>query len=172
MGLTGTLTPRIGVLKNLTALSLQGNAITRNIPKELENLTNLGRLDLENNRLTGQIPSSLGNLNKLQFLTLSQNNLNGTIPESLGNLRSLINIMLDSNYLSGEILEQLFKVTKYKCCVKEETIFFSATQHVYGESQASAAVSGREIHRLMLGRSRRRWRHRMPNAGRVGLFRL
>ncbi|XP_029147644.1 probable LRR receptor-like serine/threonine-protein kinase At5g10290 isoform X2 [Arachis hypogaea] len=113
MGLTGTLTPRIGVLKNLTALSLQGNAITGNIPKELGNLTNLGRLDLENNRLTGQIPSSLGNLNKLQFLTLSQNNLNGTIPESLGNLPSLINVMLDSNDLSGEIPEQLFKVTKY-----------------------------------------------------------
>ncbi|XP_057750854.1 probable LRR receptor-like serine/threonine-protein kinase At5g10290 [Arachis stenosperma] len=113
MGLTGTLTPRIGVLKNLTALSLQGNAITGNIPKELGNLTNLGRLDLENNRLTGQIPSSLGNLNKLQFLTLSQNNLNGTIPESLGNLPSLINVMLNSNDLSGEIPEQLFKVTKY-----------------------------------------------------------
>ncbi|KAL4373660.1 hypothetical protein AHAS_Ahas05G0104000 [Arachis hypogaea] len=38
------------------------------------------------------------------------------------------------------------------------------------ESQASTAVSGREIHRLLLGRSRRRWRHRMPNADRVGLF--
>ncbi|KAL1309960.1 hypothetical protein HN51_052679 [Arachis hypogaea] len=31
---------------------------------------------------------------------------------------------------------------------------------------ASAAVSGRGIHRLLLGRSRRRRRHRMPNAGR------
>ncbi|MED6174588.1 hypothetical protein PIB30_070410 [Stylosanthes scabra] len=113
MRLTGTLTPRIGVLKNLTALSLQGNAITGNIPKELGNLTNLGRLDLENNRLTGQIPSSFGNLKKLQFLTLSQNNLNGTIPESIGNLPSLISVMLDSNNLSGEIPEQLFKVTKY-----------------------------------------------------------
>ncbi|MED6131523.1 hypothetical protein PIB30_010573 [Stylosanthes scabra] len=113
MGLTGTLTPRVGVLKNLTALSLQGNAITGNIPKELGNLTNLGRLDLENNRLTGQIPSSFGNLKKLQFLTLSQNNLNGTIPESIGNLPNLISVMLDSNNLSGEIPEQLFKVTKY-----------------------------------------------------------
>ncbi|XP_019459678.1 PREDICTED: probable LRR receptor-like serine/threonine-protein kinase At5g10290 [Lupinus angustifolius] len=113
MGFTGTLTPRIGVLKYLKTLSLQGNGITGGIPKELGNLTNLNMLDLENNRLTGEIPSSLGNLKKLQFLTLSQNNLTGTIPESLASLPSLINILLDSNDLSGQIPDQLFEVSKY-----------------------------------------------------------
>ncbi|XP_061350494.1 uncharacterized protein LOC133295668 isoform X2 [Gastrolobium bilobum] len=33
-------------------------------------------------------------------------------------------------------------------------------------STSSAAVSGRGLHRLLLGRSRRRRRHRIPNAGR------
>ncbi|XP_027367643.1 probable LRR receptor-like serine/threonine-protein kinase At5g10290 isoform X2 [Abrus precatorius] len=113
MGFTGYLTPRIGVLKYLSALSLQGNGIIGDIPKELGNLTSLVRLDLENNRLTGEIPSSLGNLKKLQFLTLSQNNLSGTIPESLASLSSLINVLLDSNNLSGQIPEQLFEVPKY-----------------------------------------------------------
>ncbi|KAJ1442149.1 Serine/threonine-protein kinase, active site [Sesbania bispinosa] len=113
MGFTGYLTPRIGALKSLTTLSLQGNSITGDIPKEIGNLTSLVRLDLENNRLTGEIPSSLGNLKKLQFLTLSQNNLNGTIPESLASLPSLINVLLDSNDLSGQIPEQLFNVPKY-----------------------------------------------------------
>ncbi|XP_061336550.1 probable LRR receptor-like serine/threonine-protein kinase At5g10290 [Gastrolobium bilobum] len=113
MGFTGSLTPRIGALKSLTTLSLQGNSITGGIPKEFGNLTSLVRLDLENNRLTGEIPSSLGNLKKLQFLTLSQNNLNGTIPESLASLSSLSNVLLDSNDLSGQIPEQLFKVPKY-----------------------------------------------------------
>ncbi|KAK7247408.1 hypothetical protein RIF29_42291 [Crotalaria pallida] len=113
MGFTGTLTPRIGVLKYLKILSLQGNGITGGIPKELGNLTNLNRLDLENNRLTGEIPPSLGNLKKLQFLTLSQNNLTGTIPESLSSLPSLINVLLDSNGLSGQIPDQLFEVSKY-----------------------------------------------------------
>ncbi|RDX91410.1 putative LRR receptor-like serine/threonine-protein kinase [Mucuna pruriens] len=113
MGFTGYLSPRIGVLKYLTALSLQGNGIIGNIPKELGNLTNLSRLDLENNKLTGEIPSSLGNLKKLQFLTLSQNNLSGTIPESLATLPSLINVLLDSNNLSGQIPVQLFEVSKY-----------------------------------------------------------
>lgn len=113
MGFTGSLTPRIGALKSLTTLSLQGNNIIGGIPKEFGNLTSLVRLDLENNKLTGEIPSSLGNLKKLQFLTLSQNNLNGTIPESLGSLPNLINILIDSNELNGQIPEQLFNVPKY-----------------------------------------------------------
>ncbi|KAG5090301.1 hypothetical protein JHK82_049079 [Glycine max] len=114
MGFTGSLTPRIGSLKSLTILSLQGNNITGDIPKEFGNLTNLVRLDLESNKLTGEIPYSLGNLKRLQFLTLSQNNLYGTIPESLASLPSLINVMLDSNDLSGQIPEQLFSIPMYK----------------------------------------------------------
>ncbi|KAI9072111.1 hypothetical protein K1719_045933 [Acacia pycnantha] len=113
MGFTGVLTPRIGALKSLTTLSLQGNGITGEIPKELGNLTSLIRLDLENNKLTGEIPSTLDNLKRLQFLTLSQNNLSGNIPESLGSLPSLINVLLDSNNLSGRIPEHLFNVPKY-----------------------------------------------------------
>ncbi|KAK7369338.1 hypothetical protein VNO80_11375 [Phaseolus coccineus] len=113
MGFTGYLTQRIGVLKYVTALSLQGNGITGNIPKEIGNMTSLCRLDLEINKLTGEIPSSLGNLKKLQFLTLSQNNLSGTIPESLATLPILINVMLDSNNLNGKIPERLFEVSKY-----------------------------------------------------------
>ncbi|XP_038896167.1 probable LRR receptor-like serine/threonine-protein kinase At5g10290 isoform X2 [Benincasa hispida] len=113
MGFTGTLSPRIGVLKSLSTLILQGNYITGEIPKDFGNLTNLVSLDLGNNSLTGQIPSSLGNLKKLQFLTLSQNRLTGTIPESLSTLPSLINLLLDSNDLSGPIPQQLFQVPKF-----------------------------------------------------------
>lgn len=113
MGFPGRLTPRIGALKYLETLSLQGNGITGDIPKEFGNLTSLIRLDLENNRLTGEIPSSFGNLKKLQFLTLSQNNLSGTIPESLANISSLSEIQLDSNNLSGRIPQHLFQVPKY-----------------------------------------------------------
>ncbi|GAU19114.1 hypothetical protein TSUD_79370 [Trifolium subterraneum] len=113
MGFPGHLTPKIGALKYLQTLSLQGNAITGDIPKEFGNLTSLVWLDLENNRLTGEIPSSLGNLEKLQFLALSQNNLSGTIPESLANISSLNEIQLDSNNLSGRIPQKLFQLSKY-----------------------------------------------------------
>ncbi|KAK2655737.1 hypothetical protein Ddye_008789 [Dipteronia dyeriana] len=111
MNFSGTLTPKLGVLKSLTTLILKGNGITGEIPEELGNLSSLTSLDLDNNRLTGKIPFSLGNLKKLQFLTLSQNNLTGVIPDSLS--PNLISLMLDSNGLSGRIPEHLFKISKY-----------------------------------------------------------
>lgn len=113
MNFSGTLSPRIGVLRTLSTLTLKGNGITGEIPEELGNLSSLTSLDLDNNRLVGKIPPSLGNLKKLQFLTLSQNNLSGTIPDSLTTLSSLISIQLDSNNLSGQIPVHLFQIPKY-----------------------------------------------------------
>ncbi|KAF9608250.1 hypothetical protein IFM89_008535 [Coptis chinensis] len=113
MGFSGSLTPRIGVLKRLSTLSLQGNGITGEIPVEVGYLLNLQNLDLENNRLSGQIPPSLGGLRKLQFLSLSHNNLSGPIPESFANLPSLIRVQLDSNHLSGQVPAKLFQVPTY-----------------------------------------------------------
>ncbi|KAJ9670115.1 hypothetical protein PVL29_026581 [Vitis rotundifolia] len=114
MQLSGSLSPKIGILNTLSTLRLGGNGITGEIPKEFGNLLSLTTLDLENNRLTGEIPSSLGDLTKLQLLILNQNNLTGTIPESLSSLLpSLINLQLASNDLSGQIPEDLFQVPKY-----------------------------------------------------------
>ncbi|KAA8530842.1 hypothetical protein F0562_005534 [Nyssa sinensis] len=113
MGFSGTLSPRIGVLKNLSRLSLQGNGITGEIPAEFGNLTSLTMLDLENNHLTGEIPSSLGNLKELKLLILNQNNLTGAIPESLSSLPNLSTLQLASNGLTGQIPERLFQVSKY-----------------------------------------------------------
>ncbi|KAM0976151.1 hypothetical protein PS2_018753 [Malus domestica] len=113
IGFSGILSPKLGALKNLQTLSLQGNGITGEIPKEFGNLTSLSTLNLENNNLTGEIPASLGNLKSLQFLTLNNNNLSGTIPESLSSLSNLISLQLVSNALTGKIPEQLFSVPKY-----------------------------------------------------------
>ncbi|KAE8697381.1 Somatic embryoproteinsis receptor kinase 1 [Hibiscus syriacus] len=113
MNFSGTLSPKIGVLTNLSSLTLKGNGITGEIPKEIGNLLSLTSLDLENNRLTGEIPSSLGNLKSLQFLTLSKNNLSGTIPSSISDLPKLINLLLDSNDLSGQVPDDLFHIPIY-----------------------------------------------------------
>ncbi|KAJ4848149.1 hypothetical protein Tsubulata_004418 [Turnera subulata] len=113
MNCSGTLSPKLGVLKTLSTLTLKGNGITGQIPEAFGNLSSLTSLDLENNRLSGEIPASLGDLKKLQFLTLSHNNLSGTIPGSLSGLLNLINILLDSNNLSGQIPDPLFKISKY-----------------------------------------------------------
>ncbi|WCJ31898.1 LRR receptor kinase SERK2 [Euphorbia peplus] len=113
MNFSGTLSPKIGILKTLTTLTLKGNGITGQIPKEFGNLSSLSSLDLGNNHLSGEIPSTLGDLKKLQFLTLSQNNLSGAVPESLTGLPNLINILLDSNNLTGQIPQHLFQIQKY-----------------------------------------------------------
>ncbi|PPD93000.1 hypothetical protein GOBAR_DD10032 [Gossypium barbadense] len=68
---------------NVISVTLKGNGITGEIPKELGNLSSLTSLDLENNRLTGDIPSSLGNLKNLQFLLLDGNDLSGQVPDHL-----------------------------------------------------------------------------------------
>ncbi|XP_006853178.2 probable LRR receptor-like serine/threonine-protein kinase At5g10290 isoform X1 [Amborella trichopoda] len=112
-GLSGTLSPRLGVLKYLNTLGLQGNDITGNIPDEFGNLTSLTHLDLGNNYLSGDIPTSLGNLTNLQILILSENNFNGSIPESISNLPKLIELQLAFNDLSGKIPEALFQLSKY-----------------------------------------------------------
>ncbi|PIN11882.1 Serine/threonine protein kinase [Handroanthus impetiginosus] len=113
MGFSGTLSPRIGILKTLATLDVQGNSITGKIPEEFGNLTSLTLLDLGNNHLTGEIPSLLGNLKKLKFLILSQNNLSGSIPESLSSLPNLMDLQLASNNLGGEIPKQLFQISKH-----------------------------------------------------------
>lgn len=113
LNFSGTLSPRIGALKTLTAFTLKGSGITGEIPEAIGNLTSLTNLNLEDNRFTGAIPPSLGNLKKLQFLTLSQNNLTGTIPESLSGLTNLITLQLNSNDLSGRIPDRLFEIQKY-----------------------------------------------------------
>ncbi|GLU20490.1 hypothetical protein SLE2022_366860 [Rubroshorea leprosula] len=113
MNFSGTLSPRIGILKTLTTLTLKGSGITGGIPEEFGNLSSLTSLDLENNHLSGEIPPSLGKLQKLQFLTLSQNNLTGAIPQSLSGLPNLINLQLDSNDLSGQIPDHLFQIPQY-----------------------------------------------------------
>ncbi|XVF61602.1 hypothetical protein PTKIN_Ptkin08bG0143400 [Pterospermum kingtungense] len=101
MNFSGTLSPKIGVLKTLSSLTLKGNGITGEIPKELGNLSSLTSLDLENNRLTGEIPSSLGNLINLQFLTLSKNKLNGTVPPSISDLPKLISLFTGNRLNCG-----------------------------------------------------------------------
>ncbi|XP_010269290.1 PREDICTED: probable LRR receptor-like serine/threonine-protein kinase At5g10290 isoform X2 [Nelumbo nucifera] len=113
MGFSGSLSPKIGVLKTLRSLTLRGNGITGEIPKDFGNLSGLTRLDLQDNHLTGEIPSSLGDLKKLQFLILSQNNLSGRIPESITALPELMNLQLASNDLSGQVPEALFQVQLY-----------------------------------------------------------
>ena len=87
----------IGLLTQLTSLSLFQNGLTGTIPSTLGNLIQLTTLNLFDNELTGTIPSALGNLIQLTDLSLSFNLLNGLIPSTLGNLMQMKSLFLYNN---------------------------------------------------------------------------
>ena len=105
--LTGEIPSELESLSNLLGLKFHDNELTGQIPSELSNLRNLVELDLSHNELTGEIPAELGNLTSLERLNLAWNKLTGTIPPELGNLTNLKTLMLQGNQLSGEIPREL-----------------------------------------------------------------
>ncbi|KAJ0802052.1 putative leucine-rich repeat domain superfamily [Helianthus annuus] len=61
-GLEGSIPVQIGLLSNLTYLSLWANRLTGNLPVSLTNLTHLKHLDLYSNNFSGKLPASFTNL--------------------------------------------------------------------------------------------------------------
>ncbi|KAJ9693520.1 hypothetical protein PVL29_009464 [Vitis rotundifolia] len=117
LGLTGSLTPKLGNLENLNILILAGCGFTGQIPDELGNLAQLTFLALNSNNLTGQIPPSLGRLSKLYWLDLADNKLSGPLPTStltspgLDQLLKAKHLRLDRNSLSGTVPPNLNNLT-------------------------------------------------------------
>ena len=107
-GLTGSIPPELGSLRNLRVLNLSYNSLTGSIPPELGSLAALTRLELHgNSQLTGPIPPELGDLAVLNQLYLYGNNLTGRIPPELGNLIALNSLALSNNDLTGPIPPEL-----------------------------------------------------------------
>lgn len=102
-GLSGTLPPQLGALRNLTEIYLGSNAFSGTIPPELGNLTLLTVLNLENNMLTGQVPDELGSLSELRYLVLGYNTLTGSLPETVYDLAQLLMLTLSDNRLTGTL---------------------------------------------------------------------
>ncbi|KAL2482170.1 Leucine-rich repeat (LRR) family protein [Forsythia ovata] len=102
-GLTGTLSPSIVNLTELTQLVLFAGIVTGPIPLQLGSLKKLRVISLTNNRLTGAIPESIFTLPDLHTLDLSHNQLSGTIPVTLFALNQLKVLVLASNRISGQL---------------------------------------------------------------------
>ena len=64
-------------------LSLGGNQLSGEIPRQLGNLTKLEWLSLAGNRLTGEIPRELGSLANVTASYLAGNEFTGCIPEGM-----------------------------------------------------------------------------------------
>jgi hypothetical protein len=86
---------------HVTDLRLLGVYVRGKIPHDLGLLTDLTYLSLGSNQLSGTIPSSLGNLLDLTYLSLGSNRLSGTIPSSLVALTALTSLFLEYNQLVG-----------------------------------------------------------------------
>ncbi|KAL8248251.1 hypothetical protein R6Q59_005119 [Mikania micrantha] len=100
--LTGTIPPEWGSTQ-LQDISLLGNRITGEIPRELCNISTLTKLDLEANQLSGTVPSDFSRLTNLNILILSSNRFTGRLPTTLGQLGNLTNFRINENNFSGSI---------------------------------------------------------------------
>ena len=106
-GLTGEIPAELGSLSHLEILALHSNGLTGEIPAVLGRLSNLSILTLNSNRLMGKIPTELSELSNLEILALSSNQLTGEMPTELSRLSNLEILGLDSNRLTGEIPTEL-----------------------------------------------------------------
>ncbi|KAK6916406.1 Leucine-rich repeat [Dillenia turbinata] len=102
-GYSGTLSPLISLLSQLTNLDLSNNFFFGTIPSSLSSLSLLTSLSLRSNSFSGSLPSSLSSLKSLQSLDISYNYLSGYLPNSLVSLSSLRRLDLSFNKFSGSL---------------------------------------------------------------------
>ncbi|XP_050940254.1 leucine-rich repeat receptor protein kinase HPCA1 isoform X2 [Cucumis melo] len=113
--LTGSISPALGDLQNLSILILAGCGFSGSIPEQLGNLSNLSFLALNSNNFTGTIPPSLGKLSNLYWLDLADNQLTGSLPVSTSETPGLDLLLkakhfhFNKNQLSGSISPKLFR---------------------------------------------------------------
>ncbi|ESW15036.1 hypothetical protein PHAVU_007G038700 [Phaseolus vulgaris] len=102
-GYSGTLTPLISRLSQLTTLDLSDNSFFGSIPSSISSLYNLQTLTLRSNFFSGPIPPSITTLKSLQSLDLSHNSLYGYLLNSMNSLTKLRRLDLSFNKLTGSI---------------------------------------------------------------------
>lgn len=84
LSLTGTLPTEIGMLTELTLLSIDDSNIRGTVPSEIGLLTKLTKLEIRHeSKITGGIPSEFGSLTVLERLDVSRTGMEGTIPEEI-----------------------------------------------------------------------------------------
>ena len=101
-GLSGTISPMIGNLTELSNLNLSRNLLSGAIPQEMMNCQKLVALDLGQNNLVGGIPAAIAALSQLEQLILHYNNLEGDLPLALTQLEHLQVVDFQNNTFTGE----------------------------------------------------------------------
>lgn len=93
-----TVSPAIGVLKNLTQLTITKGQFS-DIPLEIGNLVNLESLSIFYCPLVRYLPNTIGNLSKLQLLNITHCGLMD-ITEAIARLINLQELVLKDNIIS------------------------------------------------------------------------
>eukprot|EP01117_Protostelium_nocturnum_P009025 TRINITY_DN3239_c0_g1_i1.p1 TRINITY_DN3239_c0_g1~~TRINITY_DN3239_c0_g1_i1.p1 ORF type:complete len:1365 (+),score=254.10 TRINITY_DN3239_c0_g1_i1:56-4150(+) len=81
---------------------LDSNQLSGNIPDIFANMSKLINLAMRSNNFTGEIPPLDGLIN-IENLWMGRNRLNGTIPSIVGQFDSLLTLDLSNNQITGEI---------------------------------------------------------------------
>uniref|UniRef100_A0A2N9EHT6 Reverse transcriptase Ty1/copia-type domain-containing protein n=1 Tax=Fagus sylvatica TaxID=28930 RepID=A0A2N9EHT6_FAGSY len=107
---TGSISPYIGALSSLKALSLSCNGLNGTLPtQDLCALKKLEELDLAKNYFEGILPPCLNNLSSLRLLDISNNQFSGNLSSSpIASLTSLEYIDLSYNLFEGLFSFSLF----------------------------------------------------------------
>lgn len=106
MGLSGTLSPSVGLLPNLVNLSVADNHMSGCLPSEISALSLLVDLNISNNNFSCSFPSRFSHLKSLQILDAFNNNFSGGLPLELSLLISLKHLHLGGNFFGGRIPPQ------------------------------------------------------------------
>ena len=83
-GLSGRLSPSIGMLKDLRVLDISDNDIKDTIPSEIGLLEQLEYLKLSFNQFQREVPPEIENLRKLKLFQVHGNRITGTVSLSAG----------------------------------------------------------------------------------------
>ena len=108
INLNGVLDKQVGLMTNLTCLSLLANKPT-NLPTELGLLTNLERLSLHKH-FEGKFPSEVGNMQGLRRLVVARTNI-ANVPAELCDLEALLEMTLGRNgSMEGSLAQNFSKL--------------------------------------------------------------
>ncbi|CAB9527450.1 LRR receptor-like serine threonine-protein kinase [Seminavis robusta] len=105
--LTGTIPTDIGLMSNLTYLSLAYNGFSGEIPSQIGLLTDVINVNLYFSSFTGTIPTEMGQLSSADYLGFSSCAFTGTIPTEVGLLTDLSLLWMDGNSLTGSIPSEI-----------------------------------------------------------------
>jgi len=113
LNLQGTIATAIGLLTDLSRISMTFNFLTGDIPSDIRSLTKLEYLDFDENILHGSI-FVMESLTVLRSLSFYDNILSGKIPSDIKFMSKLTTIDVGNNFLSGQIPKEIGNLTNLK----------------------------------------------------------